>query len=170
MHWSVFWCFGILEGRGSVGFGLKIESAQWCLHIHWCNHNSYKTEWSLDCTSSLLVPPGKNFTSWRFDLDIQNDVSGLDSNNFVSNKPDCPVLCVHSQCKLQMVSEEASVFERLKSLLGLRELGSYSFPLQRCQVMSYWMFGSPSSSLQSFDKEKDIEGLNIRPPEKVFLL
>ncbi len=35
--------------------------------------------------------------------------------------------------------------------------------------MSYWMFGSPSS-LQSFDKEKDIEGLNIRPPEKVFLL
>jgi hypothetical protein len=32
------------------------------------------------------------------------------------------------------------------------------------------MFGFPSSSLQSFDKEKDIEGLNIRPPEKVFLL
>jgi hypothetical protein len=69
---------------------------------------------------------------WRFDLDIQNDVCGLDSNNFVSNKPDCPVLCVHSRCKLQMVIAEAAVFERLKSLLGLRELGSYSFPLQRC--------------------------------------
>lgn len=75
-----------------------------------------------------MVPPGTNFATWRFDLDIQNDVSGLDSNYFVSNKPDCPVLCVHSRCKLQMVIEEAAVFERLKSLLGLRELGSYSFP------------------------------------------
>jgi hypothetical protein len=36
------------------------------------------------------------------------------------------------------------------------------------ELLNVWL--SPSSSLQSFDKEKDIEGFNIRPPEKVFLL